>query len=49
MAKPGENRGMGWIEWTLIAVLIILALITAFLLLKPALLMVWQNFLESLQ
>lgn len=49
MAKPHDDRGLGWIEWILIAILIILVLITAYILLKPALLMAWQNFLNTLQ
>lgn len=49
MVKLHDDRGLGWVEWILIAILIILVLITAYLLLKPALMMFWQNFLESLQ
>ena len=49
MRKLPDDRGMGWIEWILIAILAILVLITIYLLLRPALVMVWQNFLQSLQ
>lgn len=49
MRKLPDNRGMGWIEWILIAILAILVLITIYLLLRPALVIAWQNFLQSLQ
>lgn len=49
MRKLPDDRGMGWIEWILIAILAILVLITIYLLLRPALAVVWQNFLQTLQ
>jgi hypothetical protein len=49
MGKLPNDRGMGWIEWILIAILAVLVLITLFYLLQPALVMAWQSFLQSLQ
>jgi hypothetical protein len=49
MRKLRDDRGLGWIELILIAILAILVLITIYLLLRPSLEMVWQNFLQSLQ
>lgn len=39
MARLGESRGLGPIEWILIAILVVMVLITAYLLLEPALLL----------
>ena len=49
MRKLLNEQGQGWIEWVLIGILAILVLITVYLLLRPALDMLWQNFIESLQ
>lgn len=49
MAKLPVERGEGWVEWILIAILAILILVTIFLLLRPALSNLWQDFLQSLQ
>ncbi len=49
MRKLLNEQGQGWIEWVLIGILAILVLITIYLLLRPALEMLWQNFIQSLQ
>ena len=49
MAKLPAERGAGLIEWILIAVLILMVLVTAFLLLEPALVNLWQGMLQSIQ
>ncbi|MBG0788405.1 MAG: hypothetical protein H0S79_25220 [Anaerolineaceae bacterium] len=49
MAKLGESRGLGTIEWILIAILVVMVLITAYLLLEPALLLLWDSMLQSIQ
>jgi hypothetical protein len=49
MAKIPRDRGWGWIEWVLIVILVVMVLVTVYLLLRPALIMFWQNLLESLQ
>lgn len=49
MKKLSFEQGQGWIEWVLIGILAILILVTVYLLLRPALDLLWQNFLESLQ
>jgi Flp pilus assembly pilin Flp len=49
MAKLPAERGVGLIEWILIAVLILMVLVTVFLLLEPALVNLWQGMLQSIQ
>ncbi len=49
MRKLPDEQGQGWIEWVLIGILAILILVTVYLLLRPALDLMWQNFIESLQ
>jgi hypothetical protein len=49
MAKLPFERGEGWVEWILIAILAVLILVTIFLLLRPALSNLWQDFIQSLQ
>ncbi len=49
MAKLPTERGVGLIEWILIAVLILMVLVTVFLLLEPALVNLWQGMLQSIQ
>lgn len=49
MRKLPDEQGFGWIEYVLIAILVVLILVTGYLLLRPALELMWQNFLESLQ
>lgn len=49
MIKLPNEQGQGWIEWILIAILAILILVTIYLLLRPALTTIWQDFIQSLQ
>jgi hypothetical protein len=49
MSKLPFERGQGWVEWILIAILVILILVTVFLLLRPAMINYWQDFIQSLQ
>lgn len=49
MRKLPIEQGQGWIEWVLIGILAILVLVTVYLLMRPALEMIWQNFIQSLQ
>jgi len=49
MVKLPDERGEGWVEWILIAILALLILVTIFLLLRPALSNLWQEFIQSLQ
>lgn len=49
MVKLPFERGEGWVEWILIAILAVLILVTIFLLLRPALSNLWQDFIQSLQ
>ncbi len=49
MSKLPFERGEGWVEWILIAILAILILVTIFLLLRPAISNLWQDFILSLQ
>ena len=46
--KP-DNGGQGWLEWILIIILALMVLITSYLLLRPALSTMFQNFFQSLQ
>ena len=45
---PGEE-GEGLVEWILIIILAIMVLVTIFLLLRPALTNIWQEWLQSIQ
>lgn len=49
MNKLPNDQGEGWVEWILIGILVLLILVTVFLLLRPALSNLWQEFLLSLQ
>jgi hypothetical protein len=49
MIKLPNEEGQGWIEWILIGILAILVLVTIYLLMRPALTNLWQNFIQSLQ
>ncbi len=49
MAKLGESRGLGTIEWILVIILVVMVLFTAYLLLEPALLLLWDSMLQSIQ
>ena len=49
MAKLGESRGLGTIEWILVIILVVIVLVTAYLLLEPALLLLWDSMLQSIQ
>jgi len=49
MIKLPDEEGQGWIEWVLIGILAILVLVTIYLLMRPALTNLWQNFIQSLQ
>jgi len=49
MTRRPEDRGLGWVEWVLIIILVIMVLLTAYLLLRPALSNFLQDFLESVQ
>ncbi len=49
MAKLPDERGQGWVEWILIAILALMVLVTIFLLLRPALANLWREALESIQ
>lgn len=49
MIKIPDDQGEGWVEVILIVILVILILVTIFLLLRPALSNLWQDFIQSLQ
>jgi len=49
MARLGESRGLGTIEWVLIIILVVMVLVTAYLLLEPAILLLWESMLQSIQ
>ena len=49
MGKLPDDRGQGWVEWILIIILVLMVLITAYVLLRPALSNLIQDFMESLQ
>ncbi|MFW5714073.1 MAG: hypothetical protein ACOCYU_05325 [Brevefilum sp.] len=49
MAKYPKNHGLGLIEWILIIILVLMVLVTAYLLIRPALTNLWQDFLQSIQ
>ncbi len=49
MAQFLDERGEGWIEWILIVILVLMVLVTVFLLLRPALVNLWFELLESVQ
>ena len=49
MARYPENRGLGLIEWILIIILALMVIATIYLLLRPALGNLWQDFMQSIQ
>lgn len=49
MVKLPNDRGVGLIEWILIVILVVLVLVTIFFLLRPALVILWQDLLQSVQ
>ena len=49
MARLGESRGLGTVEWILIIILVVMVLVTAYLLLEPAILLLWDSMLQSIQ
>jgi Flp pilus assembly pilin Flp len=49
MAKLPDNRGLGLVEWILIVILVLLVLVTLYYLLEPALVIFWQNIIQSIQ
>ena len=49
MAKIPENRGLGLVEWILIIILVLMVIATIYLLLRPALGNLWQDFMQSIQ
>ena len=49
MARLGESRGLGTLEWILIIILVVMVLVTAYLLLEPAILLLWDSMLQSIQ
>ncbi len=49
MIKLPDERGQGLIEWILIIILVVLVLVTIFFLLRPALVNLWQDMLQSIQ
>lgn len=49
MTKLPESRGQGLVEWILIIILVVMVIITVYLLLRPALGNLWQDFMQSIQ
>jgi len=49
MSKLSESRGLGVVEWILIVILVLMVLVTLYLLLRPALGNLLQEFLESMR
>jgi Flp pilus assembly pilin Flp len=49
MVKLPDERGQGLIEWILIVILVIMVLVTIYFLLRPALVNLWQDMLQSIQ
>ena len=49
MASLHDDRGVGVVEWILIVILVMMVLVTIYLLLKPALVNLVQEVLESFQ
>ncbi|MDY6868126.1 MAG: pilus assembly protein [Chloroflexota bacterium] len=49
MAKLPIQRGQGVVEWILIIILVLMVLVTAFFLLRPALGNLWREALEAIQ
>ncbi len=44
-----DDRGEGLVEWILIIILVVIVLVTIYFLLRPALVNLWQEALESIQ
>ena len=49
MSKFPESRGQGVVEWILIVILVLMVLVTLYLLLRPALGNLLQEYLESIR
>jgi len=49
MTRRPVEKGEGWIEWILIIILVLMVLVTAYLLLRPALTNLWHDMLQSIQ
>lgn len=49
MVKIPDDLGEGVVEWILIVILVLMVLVTIYLLLKPALANLLQEFLESVR
>jgi hypothetical protein len=49
MTRRVVEKGEGWIEWILIIILVLMVLVTAYLLLRPALTNFWHDMLQSIQ
>lgn len=49
MAKFPEHRGQGLVEWILIIILALMVIVTFYFLLHPALVNLWQDFMQSIQ
>lgn len=47
--KLPDDQGEGMVEWILIIILVLMVLVTIFLLLRPALSNLLQEFMESIQ
>lgn len=49
MARLPDDRGEGLVEWILIVILVLMVLVTIFFLLRPALVNLWQEALQTIQ
>ncbi len=49
MAVLPDDRGEGLVEWILIVILVLMVLVTIFFLLRPALINLWQELLQTVQ
>ena len=49
MRRLSDERGLGVVEWILIIVLVIMVIVTVYFLFKPALVLLWQQTLQSIQ
>ncbi len=49
MAKFPRDSGQGLVEWILIIILVLMVLVTIYMLLRPALANLWQDFMQSIQ
>ena len=49
MGRYPKNQGLGLVEWILIIILVLMVLVTVYLLLRPALVNLWQDFMQSIQ